>query len=145
MCVIIWFLGSFVLFQIRCTSSSTPLAPSSPPTAFTCTILSDTSLRLNWRAPPVEDWNAVSLTSFRYCVVQRTPSNTFSSCRTSGSVGFQTDRNADYSRDVTGLQSLTEYLCSVSASNSQGSSPSTREISVTTSGKVVHLYSAGLG
>ena len=133
------------MFQLRCISSFTPLAPSSPPTAFTCTLLSDTSLRLTWRAPPVEDWNAVSLTGFSYCLFTRTSSNTFSSCSTSGSVSFQTDPNFDYSRDVPGLQPLTEYLCSVSAANSQGSSPSTREISVTTSGKVVDLHSAGLG
>ena len=125
---------------MTCISFPSYTVPSSPPTAFTVTVLSDTSLRLNWRAPPVEDWNYRSLSRFYYCVVPRTPSYTFSSCSTSGSVSFQTDPNFDYSYEIAGLQPLTEYLLSVRAYSIQGYSPYTREISATTTGKVASLF-----
>ena len=125
---------------MACISFPSCTAPSSPPTAFTVTVLSDTSLRLNWSAPPEEVWNDLSLKGFNCsCVVQNTVTSSIiiRNC-TSDYARFQNVPVFDC--EITGLQPLTEYLCSVSVHNDNGSSPYTQEKLVKTTGKVASLF-----
>ena len=110
---VLMLLGLFSFFREFITYYSI-VVPSSPPSSFSVTVISSTSIRASWQLPPADSQNGI-ITGFKLFYKKNDSAG--------APITLHINNGETYKINVTGLEKYTEYEFQVLAFTSIGDGP----------------------